>query len=184
MTSPSRRYRLALVAKARRTMSRTSVIKWWRPGLSSDRKSVLAMKTCSGSALVCRSACAGRFVEAADCFEQALAIYRDHPQSLLGLAIAERAGGASVKSEDSLAAVERALIRLDRARPVEAALVKSQLLTARGSFEEGITTLRDVLSTAPPGFAGWTIPIEPVFRQLQGKQEFTDVLQLLARRAR
>jgi adenylate cyclase len=127
---------------------------------------------------------AGRFAEAAESFEQALAIYRDHPQSHLGLAIAERAGGASVKSEDSLTAVERALIRLDRARPVEAALVRSQLLTARGSFEEAIRTLRHVLSTAPPGFAGWTIPIEPVFRQLQGKQGFTDVLQLLARRAR
>jgi hypothetical protein len=39
------------------------------------------------------------------------------------------------------------------------------------------------LVAAPPGFAGWTIPVEPWLRGLSGTQAFTRVLLTLAERA-
>ena len=43
--------------------------------------------------------------------------------------------------------------------------------------------LLDALKKAPPGFACWTLPIEPAFRQVIGASEFAPVLEILAARA-
>jgi hypothetical protein len=37
---------------------------------------------------------------------------------------------------------------------------------------------------APPGFPGWTIPIEPMFKPLYAQPEFGAILARLAERAR
>lgn len=125
-----------------------------------------------------------RFDAAALSFEQALALYPDHAQSCLGLALARRATGSTDASEAALSSVERALTQLDRSRPVEAALVRSHLLAVRGAVAESLGTLDRLLSTVPPGFAGWNLPVEPLARQLHGEQRFRDVLSRLASRAR
>ena len=44
-------------------------------------------------------------------------------------------------------------------------------------------TLAAMLKGAPPGFAGWAIPVEPLFRDLVQDQSFTAVSELLAARA-
>ena len=40
------------------------------------------------------------------------------------------------------------------------------------------------LDSAPPGFAGWTIPVEPLLSELQDVKGFSAVLERLAARAR
>ena len=104
-----------------------------------------------------------------------LELYPDHAPTHLGLAIAR---GAS-----DFAPVERALATLTRTKPIESAIVQAQLLTAKGDPEAAATTLSGALATAPAGFAGWTIPVEPFLNQLATSQSFTPVLRLLADRA-
>ena len=43
--------------------------------------------------------------------------------------------------------------------------------------------LARILDPAPPGFAGWTLPVDPLFSQLHGSTGFTSVLARLAERA-
>jgi hypothetical protein len=44
--------------------------------------------------------------------------------------------------------------------------------------------LTRLLTEAPPGFPGWTIPIEPMFKPLHTQPEFEGILAKLAERAR
>jgi len=118
---------------------------------------------------------AERTSEAIASFERALELYPDHAPTHLGLAIAR---GAS-----DFAPVERALATLTRTKPIESAIVQAQLLTAKGDPGAAATTLSGALATAPAGFAGWTIPVEPFLNQLATSQSFTPVLRLLADRA-
>jgi hypothetical protein len=53
-----------------------------------------------------------------------------------------------------------------------------------GRRPEAIATLDSLLSEAPPGFAGWTIPVEPLFAVLRNDQGFQSVLTRLVDRAR
>jgi DNA-binding winged helix-turn-helix (wHTH) protein/Flp pilus assembly protein TadD len=139
------------------------------------------------SALDARGACllrAGRHREAVDCFRRALALYPAHAQSHIGLALARR-GTGSLDGADSTSRELPAILKaLSAARPIEAALVESQMLAAEGKTEEAGAVLCRLLESAPPGFAGWTLPIEPLLNQMHGTKEFTVVLQRLAERAR
>ena len=127
---------------------------------------------------------AGRFADAAASFEQALDIYPDHAQTHLGLALALKHTRTSVAAEAARLKAEAALTTLERARPIEAELVRSQLLAARGDTDGASAGLRRLLTAAPPGFAAWTLPIEPFARQLRGTKGFADVLNDLSRRAK
>ena len=65
----------------------------------------------------------------------------------------------------------------------EAAIVTSANLVARGQGDEACATLERLLVSAPPGFAGWTIPVEPLLAPLRGSAPFERVLAILAERA-
>ena len=54
----------------------------------------------------------------------------------------------------------------------------------RGRPTDAIALLDRLLTEAPPGFPGWTIPIEPLFKPLQAQPEFAALLARLAERAR
>jgi DNA-binding winged helix-turn-helix (wHTH) protein len=127
---------------------------------------------------------AERFADAAAGFEEALNIYPDHAQSHLGLALAQRARGEHEAADSALAATGRALAVLERTRPIEAAMVRSHLLAARGAAGDAAAVLDRLLSSAPAGFAGWTIPVEPFTARLRNARGFTGVLRILAHRAR
>ncbi len=121
---------------------------------------------------------------AIDSFHRALALYPHHGPSHLGLALAHRANGSTAAATEAFAGVEEAIATLTHARPVEAAIVRSQWLAARGEDEEAIASLDHLLDEAPPGFAAWTAPVEPFLQQLNLNKRFAAVLGRLAERAK
>ena len=123
-----------------------------------------------GAALLRR----GHRDQAAASFRDALALYPDQPLAHLGLAVAGASGFESV---------DRALTVVDRTKPIEAPLIRAQLLSAQGRGPEAATTLARALQAAPAGFAGWSLPVEPFLQTTDGTV-FTPVLSLLADRAK
>lgn len=137
------------------------------------------------SAVQARGACLlrlDRHADAIDCFEHALALYPEHAPSYIGIVRAQRARGSSDGS--ALKTLEAILPVLSRSRPIEAALVEAQMLVAMGRLTESAGVLGSLLANAPPGFAGWTIPIEPFLHELHGTEGFSADLRGLALRAR
>jgi DNA-binding winged helix-turn-helix (wHTH) protein/Flp pilus assembly protein TadD len=126
----------------------------------------------------------GRHAGAIDCFERALTLYPDHAQSHIGLVVALRAAGARDRADSLAARVPAILTTLRETRPIEASLVESQMLTMDGEAEAAGAVLCRCLEAAPPGFAGWTIPVEPLLIQLHNTQAFMAALRCLAERAR
>ena len=126
----------------------------------------------------------GRYADAIDCFHQALELYPEHAQSHIGLALALRSTGSRDSAESIWRKLPSIRQRLAGARPLEAALVEGQVLANEGKVAQASAVLCSLLESAPPGFAAWTIPIEPFLNQTLGTQEFAEVLQRLADRAR
>jgi DNA-binding winged helix-turn-helix (wHTH) protein len=118
---------------------------------------------------------AGRRDEAVTSFRDALGLYPDHPLAHLGLAIA---------GDEGFGRVDRALTVMDRTKPIEAALVRAQSLAAQGQGPAAADLLADAIKNAPPGFAGWSLPVEPFILQATDRTVLTPVLSLLADRAR
>jgi DNA-binding winged helix-turn-helix (wHTH) protein/Tfp pilus assembly protein PilF len=127
---------------------------------------------------------AGRVDEATASFRKALTFYPDNAPAHLGLAEALRSAGKSAESEACASAADAALRRPERTRPVHAATVRAEMLAAGGQSEAAAHVLLTALKAAPPGFACWTIPIEPAFRNVIGLPAFAPFLQELAVRAR
>jgi DNA-binding winged helix-turn-helix (wHTH) protein/Flp pilus assembly protein TadD len=125
-----------------------------------------------------------RHDEAIAAFNEALALYPEHAPSMLGLALALRGPHARDRAAEHLSRVRALLPGLHAARPIEAALVRGQLEAAEGNLQAAGTILHEALGRAPAGFAGWTLPIEPLLHQAVSSQAFRAVLQLLADRAR
>ncbi|HEY7445287.1 MAG TPA: winged helix-turn-helix domain-containing protein [Vicinamibacterales bacterium] len=126
---------------------------------------------------------AERFPDACEAFGLALDLYPDHGPSHLGLAHA-----ASRLHDDRVATaarahVDQAISTLARSRPIEAAILRAKALVADGSADAAIQTLDRLLTDAPPGFAAWTLPIEPFLSQLKAHQGFAAMLRRLAERA-
>lgn len=137
-------------------------------------------------ALCARGACllrVARNEEAIDCFDRALELYPDHAQSTLGLALAHRATGSGAVADATLKRVKTILTTLATSRPIEAALVRSQLLAIEGDGPKAGAVLCGLLNDAPPGFAAWTLRVEPFLQPLTGTQEFMAALERLAERA-
>jgi DNA-binding winged helix-turn-helix (wHTH) protein len=107
-------------------------------------------------------------------FRKALELYPGHPLGHLGLLLAGQ-GDASP--------VQAALAVMDGTKPIEAALIRAQLLAAQGREAAAAEVARAAISDAPPGFAGWSLPIEPLL-QTTGKVALASVLALVADRAR
>jgi adenylate cyclase len=139
------------------------------------------------SALHARGMCLleiGKISEAIAALEAGLEWYPDHAQTQLGLALAFRTAGSGDHADARLNRLTAILETLARSRPIEARLVESQRLAADGKAVQAGSLLGELLETAPPGFAGWTLPVDPLFRQLHGTKEFTNALRRLADRAR
>jgi DNA-binding winged helix-turn-helix (wHTH) protein/tetratricopeptide (TPR) repeat protein len=133
-----------------------------------------------------RGACllrARRIGEAAEAFRQALAVYPDHAQSNLGLSLALRAADTGDRTDRAMLKFRGALDVLSKTRPIEAAMARGHLLAAEGRAAEASAILCTMLDDATPGFAGWTLPIEPLLLQLGPTEAFAPALKKLSERA-
>jgi hypothetical protein len=138
------------------------------------------------SALVGRGACLLRVAhadQALGCFRDALAIYPQHPQSLVGVAVAQHATGLHAEAGDTLRQAHGVLDALEKTRPIETALVRTQALAVDGKAAGAGALLCAALLDAPPGFAAWTAPIEP-FLQMADSTTFAVASDQLLTRAR
>ena len=58
------------------------------------------------------------------------------------------------------------------------------MLAIDGSLAQADAVLCNALDAAPPGFAAWTLPVEPLLAQLTRGTALTNVLARLSERAR
>ncbi len=117
-------------------------------------------------------------------FEQALARFPDHARSLVGLSQALQLSGARDRATDARRRAAAAITELQEAgRLAESALAATYLDVSEGEAARALDRLIALLEEAPPGSAGWTIPVEPFLAPLAETPRFSQVLALLARRA-
>jgi DNA-binding winged helix-turn-helix (wHTH) protein/tetratricopeptide (TPR) repeat protein len=142
-----------------------------------------AMDAYDGHGFACLETRDGAGAEAM--FRKALTVYPDHARSLVGLSAALAYRGDRRSADQALDHAWRAIQELkESGRTSEAAMATSfgQLLTGRP--QEAADTLLRLMDEAPAGFAGWTIPIEPLLAGLRGEAQFQTILERLAERAK
>jgi DNA-binding winged helix-turn-helix (wHTH) protein/tetratricopeptide (TPR) repeat protein len=121
---------------------------------------------------------------AAAMFERALERYPDHARSLAGLAKALQLTGAKDRASQCLAHARRSIDELrQHQRLAEAAMAAAFCQMVSGDRSGSIETLGQMLAGAPPGAAGWTLPVEPLLATLRTDPAFQIVLARLAERA-
>jgi DNA-binding winged helix-turn-helix (wHTH) protein len=117
-------------------------------------------------------------------FREALARMPSHARSRLGERLALERLGRHDEAGRAASSVTQCLAQLTQGRRVsEAAIVSAADLAACGQIDAAATMLERLLVSAPPGFAGWTIPVEPLLAPLHGTAAFDRVLAILAERA-
>ena len=121
---------------------------------------------------------------ALESFQAALHLYPRHPGASIGTGRALDALGRSSDAAAAYADAEATLPALDGTKPIEAALFRGQLLAARGDADGAAAVFGGMLDQAPPGFAGWTLPVEPHLREVADSKTVTAVMRRLASRAR
>ncbi|MBK5297957.1 MAG: winged helix-turn-helix domain-containing protein [Vicinamibacteria bacterium] len=121
---------------------------------------------------------------AASMFGKALAISPDHARSLVGLAAACGQLGNQSGASDAMAHAARSVGELrESGRATEAAVAHSMWQVGSGQTEEASHTLLGLMDEATPGFAGWTIPVEPLLDPIRRLPAYQRVLERLAQRA-
>ena len=138
-------------------------------------------------AMHARGACLlrmGRHGDAAECFERTIQLYPDHAPSHLGLLLVARTAGTRERVEGVTRRLQEIRSSLEAGRPVKATIVGSQILAADGRVDEACAALCSLLDTAPPGHAGWTLPVEPFLAEALQREAFAAVTRKLADRAR
>jgi len=122
---------------------------------------------------------------AAAMFERALGRYPNHARSIVGLAEVARREGDQPRAAARLAAAGRAIEELGRGgRAAEAAMAQAYWHVAAGQTSDAVDVLTRLLSDAPAGAAGWTLPVEPWFAPIRETAEGRAILAALAARAR
>jgi DNA-binding winged helix-turn-helix (wHTH) protein len=140
-----------------------------------------AMHARLGRGLACLAA--NRPADAILEFEPALVLYPNHAQTHLALAEAFRLRHETSRRSEHLAAADAAIGTLERSRPFAGALARSQRLAADGAIGEAVSALIQLLDKAPVGFAGWTIPVEPLLLRVRQDRAFSRIENVLALRA-
>ena len=127
----------------------------------------------------------GQPAEASAAFEQALRLFPGHARTHIGLAVCGVALGRKASVQTQLEFAERTLVQLHAGgRLFESTLLSAQVAVVRGRPTDALAILDRMLTDAPAGYPGWTIPIEPIFKPLVAQPEFGPLLARLADRAR
>lgn len=121
---------------------------------------------------------------AVDVFRMSLETVPWSGRALVGLYMAFQQTSLARDARALLAQLDQTVAELSRAdQNDEAALIAAAAEGARGNLDAGCATLERMLVQAPPGHAGWLIPIDPALAPLRSHARFTQVLALLAARA-
>jgi adenylate cyclase len=118
-------------------------------------------------------------------FRRALELYPEHARSLVGLGAAHAAHGDRRAADAAFAHAARAIeaLRLG-GRSSEATLAEAFQHAVSGRPDEAVLALHRLVDHPDFPFAGWTIPIEPLFAPLRKTPGFQTVLWTIAGRAR
>ena len=127
---------------------------------------------------------AGRVDDAIASFRAALQRYPHNAPASLGLARALAIGGRPEEADAQRALAEAALPTLEATRPMYGAIARAEMLVMRKEADAAAGVLTQALRKAPPGFACWSIPIEPAFQDVIGLPAFAPFLHELDGRAR
>ncbi len=118
-------------------------------------------------------------------FHKALERFPAHARSLVGLAAAEHQAGHAAEGRAILAHAAKAITELrTNGRGIEADLATAFAHMVEERTVDAMTTLGGLIRAAPPGFAGWTMPIEPLLAPLRRDPAFVTILATLSQRAR
>ena len=118
-------------------------------------------------------------------FGRALETFPDHARSLLGVAAACHRAGLTQERDAAIDHAARGVVELRASgRTAEAVMATAFSHIVCERPDGAATALEQWLVAAPPGFAGWTIPIEPFFAGLCAEPSFQSALSRLAERAR
>jgi tetratricopeptide (TPR) repeat protein len=129
---------------------------------------------------------AGDAAGGAAMFEKALEHVAGHARSLIGLAECASRSGADARAAELLGQADATIEELSRSgRTTEAGMSRAYWLVASGRPPGDVVgQLDSLLQQAPPGPAGWTIPIEPWLAPLRQSAPFAPILARVAERAR
>jgi tetratricopeptide (TPR) repeat protein len=123
--------------------------------------------------------------EAVQMFKRALELFPEHARSLVGLGFALAKGGDAPAADAAFAHAATAIDSLRRGgRTSEATLAEAFMHVVRGRQDDAIGLLKRLVDRPEAPFAGWTIPIEPLFGPLRQRVDFKEVLGALAQNAR
>jgi hypothetical protein len=126
----------------------------------------------------------GRPADADAMFARALTDYPDHARSLIGRAQASAALRDQARAASLLEHADRAIHELAAGgRTTESAMARACWLMATGDQAAACRALQTMLDSAPPGHAGWTIPIEPWLAPVREAPAFKLVRARLVERA-
>jgi tetratricopeptide (TPR) repeat protein len=126
-----------------------------------------------------------QYDEAVQAFGQSLRLFPDHARTHVGLAVCHEAAHRKGPAREHLERAERALTELAAGgRLFESQLIAAEVATVRGRATDAIRTLDRMLTEAPAGYPGWTIPLEPALKPLAAQPEYANILARLAERAR
>jgi DNA-binding winged helix-turn-helix (wHTH) protein/tetratricopeptide (TPR) repeat protein len=141
-----------------------------------------AMDACDGAGFA--RLAAGDAAGARVMFRRALERYPEHARSWLGLADAALRDGLISEAETAMTKAAGAIEELKaNGRATEALLMLAYSEVVAGFGTAAVATLTRMLEQAPPGPAGWSLPVEPWLATLRGDGSCRDVLLTLARRA-
>jgi DNA-binding winged helix-turn-helix (wHTH) protein len=121
---------------------------------------------------------------AVDAFRQALEVLPRHGRALVGLYSALRNTSLRREAEQLVPQIHRAIDELTKGhRSGEARLVRAAAEIATGDPDAACNTLHAWLETAPPGPAGWIVPLDPALAPLRTHARYPSLMALLAARA-
>ncbi len=121
--------------------------------------------------------------QAAETFQQSLAIDAEQVRPHIGLIQVARVRGQTGQSSEEHALAERAVTHLHRGgRAVEALIMEAALHVVESHQSRALATLVRVFEEAAP-WAGWSIPIDPLFSSLRPLPEYESISRTLASRA-
>jgi DNA-binding winged helix-turn-helix (wHTH) protein/cytochrome c-type biogenesis protein CcmH/NrfG len=121
---------------------------------------------------------------AIDAFRMALETLPRNGRALIGLYSALRLTTLAREAELLLPQIDQSVAELAAGqRLVESVMVRAAAEASRGQVDAACATLEHLLESAPPGQAGWQIPIDPALGAVRSHPSYPRIVALLAARA-